>query len=69
MAVSLPKSEESEVSNNNANGLVCDVVHRLYQEVLCLQNVMRFYGTCKSVILFMPIKMYSIPCTDFYWSH
>jgi hypothetical protein len=52
-------------NNRTANGVLRDVVHRIYQGVLYFQNFMRFYGTRVNVISFMAIESTAFPVPIF----
>jgi hypothetical protein len=48
--------EAMEVVNENTNGALCDAVQRTYNDILCLQHVMRFHGTHVNVISFIEMR-------------
>lgn len=39
-----------------ANSVLCDVVHDIYQDILYLQNIIRFHGTSVKVITFRCLR-------------
>ena len=46
-----------------------DVVHKIYENVLYFQNIIRFLSTHLNIILFKPCEKYGLPCTDFNETH
>ena len=49
--------------------LLYDIVHRLCQGNLCVQNAIWFYSTYVNEVLFMPIrKWWPSPCANFHYT-
>jgi hypothetical protein len=58
-------SKFSETKKTKAeNSVHCDMIHRLPRHSY-FQNVTWFHGTHVNTIPFMPIKKYSLPCSNF----